>query len=261
MIKFNYKTFGNIENQPILFLHGFMGDSNDWDSFAEKFSTKFYCIALDLCGHGNTECDEFQDYTFEKTSQAIISLLDELKIQKTHVIGYSMGGRFGFYLITHYQKYFSKAILESASPGLKSKEEKIEREQKDMMLARRMHMQPFEQFLDDFYNMDIFISMDKSSEKYKSMLKHKSENNIEQLALSLKYAGTGVMPSVWDKLPTIETDTLLITGSLDTKYSQLAKEIKKTNSKISYEIIDQASHNVHFEQEEKFFNIVLKFLT
>ena len=261
MIRFHYKTYGSPEKKPLLLLHGFMGDSSDFDTLANKLTANFYCIALDLPGHGKTECDDFEDFKIENTTSAIVALLQELKIEKTHLLGYSMGGRIGFYLLIHYHQYLLKTVLESTSPGLKTEDEKEQRIQKDMMLARRMHMQPFDQFLEDWYNMELFASIDKTTEKFKQMLQKKLNNNIEQLALSLKYAGTGIMPSLWDKVATIKSDILLITGSLDTKYCQIAKEIRETHNKISHEIIDDASHNVHFEQEEKFYKTVLNFLT
>lgn len=260
MIDFNFKTFGDKKNQPLLLLHGFMGELSDWESLAEKLQKSYYCIAVDLPGHGLTKSDDETNYTIEKTSESIIQFLKDQEIDKPHLLGYSMGGRVAFHLLTTYPKIFSKAILESSSPGLKTEQEKKERVQKDMLLAKRMQMQPIEQFLNDWYNLELFSSIDKNSDVFKKMIARKSKNSIAELALSLKYMGTGVMPSLWNSLAGIQSDVLLITGSLDKKYSSIAEEICSENSKFSHEVIDGASHNVHFEKEDMYYNRIEKFL-
>ncbi len=260
MIHFHFKTYGDKTKQPLLMLHGFMGESSDFDSLAEKLQENFFCIALDLPGHGETRCDEDDDYTIEKTSEAINKFLMSEKIKSPHLYGYSMGGRVVFYLLTHYSESFSKSIVESSSPGLKTESEKIERQQKDLLLSKRMTMQPMVEFLEDWYNLELFSSIDKTSDAFQNMIVQKSKNNISKLALSLKHLGTGAMPSLWDSLDKIQTDVLLITGSLDKKYKSIAHEISDKHENFSYEIIDDASHNVHFEQEEQIYKIVINYL-
>ena len=251
MIEFKYKTYGDKNTKPLLLLHGFMGESADYDSLASKLQNTFYCIVIDLPGHGQTKSSDDADYTIEKTSDAVIGLLQKLQINKPHLYGYSMGGRIAFYLLTHYPNVFDKSIIESSSPGLKTEDEKKERKQKDLLLVKRMRMQSLKLFLQDWYNLELFSTIDKQSESFQTMLTQKSKNNIAKLALSLQYAGTGVMPSLWDMLESIQTDVLLITGAFDNKYKNIAQEITTKHSNFTHQIIDDASHNVHFEYEDK----------
>lgn len=260
MTDFHFKMYGDTQNQPLLMLHGFMGDSSDWDSLAHRLQEKYYCIALDLPGHGGTQSDNESDYSIEKISESIVEFLKYQSIENPYLLGYSMGGRVVFYLLTHYPKTFRKAVIESSSPGLKTEQEKKERVQKDLLLSKRMQMQPMEQFLQDWYNLDLFSSIDKKSDTFLKMIARKSKNNVNQLALSLKHSGTGVMLSLWNFLHAIKTDVLLITGSLDKKYSAIAEEICTEHTNFSHEIIDDVSHNVHFEKEDLFYNTVERYL-
>ncbi len=260
MIDFSYKTYGDKNSQPLIMLHGFMGESSDFDSLANRLQENYYCIAIDLPGHGQTIVDSETDYIIEKTSEALIQFLDEKKINNSHLLGYSMGGRVAYYLLTHYPNVFHKAIIESSSPGLKTEQEKIERVQKDLFLSKRMRMEPIAQFLDDWYSLDLFSSIDKNSEAYNKMIERKTKNNIDNLALSLKYNGTGAMPSMWNMLAEITAEVLLITGALDKKYTSIAKEISSEHENISHEIIDATTHNVHFENEEQYYKTVENYL-
>ncbi len=260
MIDFNYKTYGDKQNQSLLMLHGFMGDLSDWDSLSNKLQDNYYCIALDLPGHGQTKSDNETDYTIEKTSESIVEFLNNQNIENSYLLGYSMGGRVAFYLLTHYPEIFQKAIIESSSPGLKTEQEKKERVQKDLLLSKRMQMQPIELFLLDWYNLQLFSSIDKSTDAFKSMISRKSKNNIEQLSISLKQCGTGVMPSLWNLLSDIQAEVLLITGNLDKKYTNIAQKICSEQTKFLHEIIDGASHNVHFEKEDLFCKTINNYL-
>ena len=96
-----------------------MGNSHEFDEAIQLLSDKFYCLTVDLPGHGKTQVlggDEY--YKMANTAHALINLLDELKIIKCFLVGYSMGGRLALYLTLHFPQRFPKVVLESASPGL-----------------------------------------------------------------------------------------------------------------------------------------------
>ena len=71
-----------------------MGSSSDWHTITKNFSSDYYCIVVDLPGHGNSEIDEYENsYNMENTAQYIIDLLESNKLEKCNLLGYSMGGR------------------------------------------------------------------------------------------------------------------------------------------------------------------------
>ena len=111
MIEFNYKTFGNPKNNPLILLHGFMGDASDFDKIADKLQDQFYCIALDLPGHGKTVSSDHSEYSIEKTSESIIQFLNSQNIKQANLLGYSMGGRIAYYLLTKYLNTFLLMLL------------------------------------------------------------------------------------------------------------------------------------------------------
>ncbi len=259
MIDFHFKTYGEKSKQPLLMLHGFMGESSDFDSLAGRLKEDYFCIALDLPGHGQNRCDDEAEYTIEETSHAIIEFLTYKKIKSPHLYGYSMGGRIAYNLLTSYPNYFDKAILESALPGIKSEIDRAERKKNDLLLAEEICKQPMNLFLEEWYHLDMFSSMNQNSANFKEMIKRKLKNDSSKLGLSLKYSGTGAMKSLWDLLPDIQTQVLCISGELDKKFCSIAQEVCDMYTNFSHLIFDDISHNVHFEQEEKFAHIVKKY--
>ena len=136
--RFHYCFSGNSNRPLILFLHGFMGNSHEFERAISMLNNDFYCLNIDLPGHGKTQVLDDDCYSMAKTAQELISLLDELKVKQCFLVGYSMGGRLALYLTLNFPLYFDKVILESASPGLSTEEERLERVKRDEQIARKL---------------------------------------------------------------------------------------------------------------------------
>lgn len=261
MISFHYETYGSDKNKPLLFLHGFMGNVAEWEDIIPFFSDKFYCLAVDLPGHGKTDAVNEEDYLMENCADGIISLLDELQISKCNMIGYSMGGRLAYYLIIAYFDRFDKVVIESSSPGLKTENEKKERLALDEKRARRLTEISLEHFLDEWYQQSLFSTIDKRSLQYKNLINKRLLNNSHGLSLSLKMMGVGKQPSLWQHLNKISADVLLMVGDKDDKFKRIAYEVVERCVTASIAIVSGVGHNVHFEKREEFVNQVKHFLT
>src|SRR5262245_6527540 len=85
----------------LLLLHGFTGSGATWALHLEAWS-KFTTIVVDLLGHGRSDCPADPDrYRMERCVMDLLALLDQLGIQQTAVLGYSMGGRIALHLALH----------------------------------------------------------------------------------------------------------------------------------------------------------------
>lgn len=260
LIKFHYTESGNKNNPSVLMFHGFMGSSYDFRGIAPFIDNNFHCIALDLPGHGETVVDGPDDfYSMEKTAECLIEFMKEKKFNKVDLIAYSMGGRLGLYLAINYPEYFDKIILESTSPGLKKKKERLDRIEQDKKLAKKILDTDFESFIEAWYRQPLFASLRRDEKKLDEMKKSREENR-EGYALSLLHMGTGIQPSLWKELDKIKSPTLLIAGELDVKFKTIAKEMAVLIPSANLYIISDAGHNVHFEMPEIYANIVRDFL-
>ena len=260
MIDFYIQTEGVNTNPPLLFLHGFMGSTKEWLEVIEKFSEKYYCLLVDLPGHGKTVTTDDTDYTMpECAHQLIKTLRDRFTFESYNLIGYSMGGRLAYYLLLENPELFHSALIASATPGLKTSEDQTTRKQKDSLLANRLAMEPYEQFLDDWYAQPLFVSLAVNEALLERTKKHKSENSPEALAKSLRYMGTGAMPSLWERLGEIKTKLHLIAGAKDAKFKMINDDVVQGNPMITSEIVDNCGHAIHLEQPDSFCTIVKKF--
>jgi len=113
-IKICYEIFG--KGDPIILIHGFGSRKEGFKCQIPALSQKFKVIIFDNRGAGKSErVDEF--YTMETLADDIRSLLDFLKIKKTHVLGVSMGGLIAQQFALQYPKYVDKLVLINTVTG------------------------------------------------------------------------------------------------------------------------------------------------
>lgn len=258
----NYNVDITGSGQALLLLHGFTGSLSTWDPFIPELSQHFTTITMDLLGHGKTDAPlDPNRYTIERAAADIIELLITLKIEKTHLLGYSMGGRLALMLATRYPERFHSLILESSSPGIQNEEERLKRIQSDEELADFIEEKGIESFIDYWEDIPLFQTQKRVRlEERKKLRRLRLQNRTHGLANSLRGMGTGRQPSLWEKLSSITMPVLLIVGSLDTKYVQIAKQIAEQVKHAELNIVHDAGHTVHFEQSETFLALILNFL-
>lgn len=256
---FHYQTAGCSEHPVILFLHGFMGNCREFEQAIALLSNQSYCLSVDLPGHGKTQVTaDDQAYTIENTAHGLIQFLETLKIQSCSLVGYSMGGRLALYLALHFPDWFSKAVLESASPGLKTTAERELRIQRDLTLAEKLEAD-FSSFLAKWYAQPLFNSLQHHS-NFEQLLNQRLQNRPEQLAQSLRYLSTGCQPSLWQQIQKNIVPTSLLVGELDSKFIQINTEMSQVGNLMQLRIVEQCGHNIHFENTSVFAKHLQSFL-
>ncbi|MBE9077697.1 2-succinyl-6-hydroxy-2,4-cyclohexadiene-1-carboxylate synthase [Romeria aff. gracilis LEGE 07310] len=259
--RFSYWAVGNPQHPPILFLHGFMGSGQDFAQVMTAIADRFYCVAVDLPGHGYTQVlGKPASYGMEPTAAGLIQLITALDLRPCRLVGYSMGGRLGLYLLLQFPEYFCAAVLESASPGLQTAVEREERVRRDRALAQQLETQDFRNFLTDWYNNSLFTSL-KSSPSFASMFKRRLQNNPRELAQSIRHFSTGCQPSLWHRLSQNQVPLLLLVGSLDSKFVNLNSQMAELSGLAQLRIVADDSHNIHLAAPERFVSEVKRFFT
>lgn len=99
---------------PVLLVHGFSADLElSWagTGILDSLAARYQVIALDQRGHGAS--DKLHDpraYGVHFVDD-LVRLLDHLKIERAHVIGYSMGGQVTLNLVTRHPDRVRSAVL------------------------------------------------------------------------------------------------------------------------------------------------------
>ena len=87
-----YLEGGPPDGEPLVLLHGFGGDKDNWAMYAPEMEGKYRLIAPDLPGFGENTRDIGHDYDMVTQAARVRDFLDAMGIEKCHIGGNSMGG-------------------------------------------------------------------------------------------------------------------------------------------------------------------------
>jgi 2-succinyl-6-hydroxy-2,4-cyclohexadiene-1-carboxylate synthase len=153
--------------------------------------------------------------------------------------------------------------LESASPGLLTEAERLQRVKSDEQIARKLircvEESDFKAFLLNWYNQPIFGYI-KNHPEFERMIESRLQNNPLELAKSLRFMGTGCQPCLWEKLEENTNPLLLLVGEYDEKFIVINKKMAEVCKFAALQVISNSGHNIHFESTLAFVEDISKFL-
>ncbi len=80
---------------PLVMLHGGGPGASAWSNFGaclERFAADFRVLLVDQPGFGDSDKPEVEGHFFTFAADAVAALLDELGIERVHLLGNSLGG-------------------------------------------------------------------------------------------------------------------------------------------------------------------------
>jgi len=237
----SYSIYG--KGDPILFLHGFLGNQNIWKPFVNHFKTNFCVITIDLPGHGKTSIIE-DEMTMDYSAQLINEVLETENINNTHIIGHSMGGYIGLAYSKLFPKKINSLTLFNSTATGDNKQKQADR----LKAVRIFDMNP-----------SIFIDEAIKNLFYEPNLKTFPEQLVELTKMAKKTSIKGAQGSLrgmrlrddnvkW--LAKQQFPSLYIAGKHDNTipYKSILEQIAITNSQL--ETLENSGHMGFIEDRE-----------
>lgn len=109
-VKLAYYEYGNPHYPPLIAVHGLNSSAATWDDMLPHLCESYYCILLDLPGHGNTASGPY-DYSIPFFAECIVHLTQYLGITSLSLLGHSMGGQISIYFANGYQQKVKELFL------------------------------------------------------------------------------------------------------------------------------------------------------
>lgn len=81
-----------VDGETIVMIHGFGANKDNWTRLAKHLTGDFNVYAIDLPGHGDSSKPLDIGYHFDEQTNRLATILDELGLDRFHMMGNSMGG-------------------------------------------------------------------------------------------------------------------------------------------------------------------------
>lgn len=229
------KIYCKGSGSPIVFLHGFLGNSSDWSPVISHLSNRT-CIAFDLPGHGKTPWTETN----------IEELLSRnLPQERVNLIGYSLGGRLALRFALNNPLRIHSLTLLSTHFGLCRDEDKQARFHTDQIWVKKILSLSWDKFLFEWYNQSIFSSLRKKPDLMKQMLSKPKTETPKTLVKALLSWSLSHQDCYRDQLLTFDRPYQILYGENDEKLVQLYASWPKTHCILG------AGHILHLESPKE----------
>ncbi len=121
-VRIRYIDIGPRGGEPVVLVHGFTQRIETcWGKtgLIDALDDEYRVIALDLRGHGKSDKPHDTEAYGNEMVADIVRLLDHVDIRKTHIVGYSMGGRIVAKLVADHPERVKSAMPSGTSmePG------------------------------------------------------------------------------------------------------------------------------------------------
>jgi pyruvate dehydrogenase E2 component (dihydrolipoamide acetyltransferase) len=116
-LRIRYARRGAAQGTPVLFIHGYGGDLDNWLFNIDAVGEGLPVIALDLPGHGQSTV-RLPGASIAGLADFVARFLDVIDVERAHVVGHSMGGAIASQLaLTQPRRVVSLSLIASAGLG------------------------------------------------------------------------------------------------------------------------------------------------
>ena len=248
-IRFYFEEYG--EGTPVVFLHGFTLDHRMWWGQAEYFSQWYRVLLLDSRGHGESDSPE-TGYGRDDRVEDLRAFADNMKIERFHVVGLSMGGSTSIgFALKYPERLLSMTLVSSGAAGYSAgkKVDKLDQ------LAREHGVQAAKEKWMQWSLMWYGEGKEEIRRLMEQMIDD-HEGGIWRDPMRGKYPRTVDL----DNVQKIKAPTEIIAGKLDKVWVPLAEALHEKIEGSSLSMYDGIGHMVNLEAPIRFNEEVKAFL-
>lgn len=229
----------DMSNALIYAIHGFLGNSFDWDAVKDKL-TNVNFVAEDLFSK-----NQQLDYFLNRVSS--FSSFEGKKI----FLGYSMGGRLGLQLLKRNPELFDHYIFLSTNPGLPTTADKERKERivSDRKWSEKINAEDWEIILQEWNSQPVFKG---SNIEPKRDLK---DYDLLKLKEGIVKWSLGEQEDFSDIIQLNNYKITWVAGDRDEKYCDIAENLKSKGVLLGYNKIS-AGHRIWLDNPEAVASVI-----
>lgn len=244
------------EGEPILFLHGSgtgVTAAANWWLNLPQISEVGRTIAIDSIGYGQSITAPGTEYGIREWVRHAVRVLDALGIEKTWIVGNSLGGWLAFQFALDFPERLS-GIISMGTGGAK------------LTKALKGHSNPTltEEGIRD--TLELFV-VDKSlvtdelvKLRYESALNDTASDRLKEV-VAARDRDRDALPLDFDKLAELEIPVLLIHGMQDAVIPvSRTWELVQTIPHADAHLFSQTGHWSQVERSEEFNQVIIEWL-
>jgi 2-succinyl-6-hydroxy-2,4-cyclohexadiene-1-carboxylate synthase len=242
--------------EPVTVLHGFTLSGDSWRETISKMPAGWLWIVPDLRGHGATRMEPGAPCTMDACATDLRMLWDHLGIRRSHLVGYSMGGRLALHVAVRLPERVRSLLTLGANAGL-DPDARAARRESDEGLAARIQRSGVEAFVDWWSAQPLFAGLQRRGARFTARRRaERMRNRADGLAASLRGMGAGAMEPLWAELGRVGCPSTFVAGEDDHAYVASARRMAELVPGARLEVVPGAGHAAHMERPAAFARVL-----
>ncbi len=233
------------QGPSITLLHGFLESKEIWSEFANNLSENFTVVTIDLPGHGNSE-QIAEVHSMQLMAECVYTVLKQESIQKTVIVGHSMGGYVAVHFAETYVELVSGLVFFHSHAAADTDEAK-ENRRRTINIVKQNKGGFIRQFIPELFDQKHVASYSSDIEKLQTMAANMTADSI---VAALE--GMREREAHFNFLLLCEIPVLFIIGKQDSRmpYNQImAQAIIPSHSEIL--LLEDVGHMGYLESPKE----------
>lgn len=236
----------------VVLIHGFLENTTMWNVIIPELSKRNRVIAIDLLGHGKSDCIGYT-HSMELFAETLEAVLKKVRIRKCVLVGHSLGGYVALAFAEKHPKRVKGLCLMNSTSNDDTADRKLLRTRANKMVHK------------NFSNLVRMSFTNLFSEESRIVFKDQMKNALSEAMQTpiqgyiAGQEGMKLRPNRNHVLAENSFKKLIIMGKKDAvlDYKTSLEEVEKTNSK---HVVLPQGHMSHIENLEKLILILKDFL-
>ena len=236
----------------VVLIHGFLENTTMWNVIIPELSKRNRVIAIDLLGHGKSDCIGYT-HSMELFAETLEAVLKKVRIRKCVLVGHSLGGYVALAFAAKHPKRVKGLCLMNSTSNEDTADRKLLRTRANKMVHK------------NFSNLVRMSFTNLFSEESRIVFKDQMKNALSEAMQTpiqgyiAGQEGMKLRPNRNHVLAENSFKKLIIMGKKDAvlDYKTSLEEVEKTNSK---HVVLPQGHMSHIENLEKLILILKDFL-
>ncbi len=257
--KIYYEYFGEGKKETFCFMNGVAMFTRSWYNFVPLIYPEYDIILYDFPGQGNSTSDDVP-YDIQEFCEYLVLIMQELEIEKVHLMGISYGC---FVALDFARLYQDKLHTLSISGGFLTKSENfiygaevgkyiLEQDRLDIWGKLIYSLIFSDEFMKNFKGM-----FDEMQKRFIDRYKDRKHALIRLLDTEIDYVNN--LEKNMQGYKNIKTPVLILVGDKDrTTPVWLQKPMAEILPNSRFELVDDCGHVVYIEKAPMFFDMMKK---
>lgn len=261
-VKLYYESTGSGES--VVFVHEYAGDYRSWEPQVRYFGKRYRCITFNARGFPPSDVPEAVSmYSQQRACEDIGVILDELNLEKAHIVGLSMGGFAALHFGIQYPNRAHSLVIAGCGYGAEKDQQDQFRKEVEAT-ASLIENSSGEDFAAKYAEGPTRVQFKNKDPRGWAELRNQLAEHSQKGAANTMRGVQKNRPSIFDleaEMRKLRVPTLIMTGDEDDPCLIPGIFMKRTISSAAMIVLPNSGHAINLEEPQAFNSAVDDFLS